>query len=453
MPQLAFCALLYLLDVTRSVQPDHVLSKDSPRSYARWTREERQLVGTLLAAGIEMDLVASLVERTPEALRLQSAERAWPPVGDLPQSMVPITAADVQLLVSWKDQPPRDPLAWQYGQPLDPALLAPAAQPTLRVLLVRPDPALALPSAGLVSDPWVSQRQDLDSAAQGTWLDLATQLTQSGQGQVLYAGPDAHRARLLAIRAAIARQGGRPARRGSVRLDPGPGLRDRLPDAVLIDRPERWQVAQLASLRGGTLILVLPALPGPKELAIGDEPLRPFHGDARPLPLPLRAPAPSWRDQAALDHQRQQHLIRAVAGRRTVEHVTLTGIPNSSGTAARLDWLALRWLPPSGTVTAPRGDLLLRAATWYQLSTGQRGVLSEALPPHLQWTAPFMALQLAAPRAVEHLHQQFAAQQVDLLKRVQARVVLDSLYPPVLPTSSGLKFELAADVAVTYIGR
>ena len=130
----AFCALLYLLDVTRSVQPAQVVSPASPRSFASWTKEERQLVQILSNAGIPTEQIARMIERTEEAVDYQQEgrtdrEATTLSLAHLPQTAVALCEADIELLINWRPPPLRDPLAWRYGLPVDPAILSQQRNP------------------------------------------------------------------------------------------------------------------------------------------------------------------------------------------------------------------------------------------------------------------------------------------------------------------------------------
>lgn len=306
-------------------------------------------------------------------------------------------------------------MAWCYGLPFDPALLELAAQPTLRVIVVEPDPALALPLPDMKSpNYWAVWRQDQANAASAAWIDMAAKLTAL-KGQVIIHAPDPNQSRQLAVRAAIKRHLGVAAPRRAVRRP------DQVDAAViLIDQPDRWPDGQIASLSAQTVIVVLP-----KEQ--------------------------EYRWQVEQDDRRKVQL-KAWAGSRHLQEMMQVGVPNSSGTEARIDWPSLRHLPPSGTVLTTREDILLQAAVWYQLALSKKGVLPEALSNHTAtWKSYFPAANCPPAQAAGNVQARLSAAAADLPTQVMARMLLDLQYRDE-DRPSALRFELTDQLQVVYTG-
>lgn len=383
---LAFTALMYLLAVTRSVQPEHEVSTDKPRRYAPWSIQEEQLVWCLWTAQDQgsqrtkssdartFKEIADLVQRTPQSIEtkitaLQPVNRQ-PRLETLPKSHVPIIQEDIKLLKNWKEPYDPDALAWRYGKPLDRTSWTASEQPTLRVVKVEPEEMETNVSSSVSQDAHTAWR-DAVNAANATWVDLAVQLCGERDSLILYTGADPHGARLTALRSALKRHSinSKPVPRQRVRCAT-PDVLAKLeilpPDVVLLYEPEQWSPQAVQALKARTVIVVVPSLPAQKPARSTNRSAN-SRGDEQ---LPSSIQGPSWKPRTRLDQKPQEDFLHEFGLGRVVEYIAQRGIPNTSGTAARIDWPALQHLPCTGQVIAANELLLLRAAVWYQLSTG-----------------------------------------------------------------------------------
>ena len=457
MPKIAFAALLYLLEVTRSIKPVSRVSARNPRSYAPWSVQEDQLVTALDVHGFDREDVAALVERTEYSLQVRNDKRDRQGLlNNLPCSDVPMTEHDFDLLKLWKTVPPRDPLGWRYGKPAPPERLAPASVPTLRIIEV----AAGRRDAPLNPSGWhptwsrAFSRNDLDDAARSTWIDLAALLVQEN-GLVLLPTPDPQHKSKLAIREAIRRVRNVAAPKLTVLTYPFPSGPPPHWESqvVLIDRPELWSRSAVASLQANTVVLVLPDLN--TDPPVSGRIHQPAGPDLSTLPFLLQDI--DSRDPWRL--KEQEALISRWSPGRRVERQSQVGVPNSSGMAARLDWPALQLLPANGQVAAIREDLLVRAAVWYTLMDPARPFpcLPDDVAERVRWVGHSCHDPSLEDRA-RQLHQDAEVAQRSAVERVMGRVWLDLLSAP-LPAqhsaASVLTFELdeASRPAPAYIGR
>lgn len=421
----AFTALLALTEQTRAFQPRRESSDRHRRSYAPWSQVERQLLQALQNAEVGQSAILTLLERSPEALRFEEKRSTGPTdLASLPRTSRGLTAADVHLLAQYRPPPVKDPLGWFVGQPLGRGCSAPAGTPTLRILRVRPDPAFL---------PGPPSWPDLMGAVRATQLDLAALLCARPEAGLAY-----HRNHALHddLRRAVERAGREAPLRKSVRPYPlGPQGKAAPWAVAVVDRPEEWPQASIQELGVvPTLILVLPdlaALPG--------------------TPVPKKLPPLNPPSLETL-RQRQEQLIRNWRDRRDLEVITLGAVPNSHETHVRLDWRALAVLPHTGRVMATRDDLLVRASAWYQLATGHRLPMPDAL--RSRFTAP------SGPGDTQAwLEERVRNPDVPLEDRVLSRVLLDlfSPDPAVSPSTrvigEALTLERTDQLHLTYIGR
>ena len=438
--QVAFTALLALTEVTRSVQAAQLRSDAFPRSFARWTRQEDQLLAALTEAQIDEELICRLLQRTRESLRRRRERRAGATrslLAELPQSTLRVTPADVELLMKWNPEEIRDPFGWRFGTPL-PVKVRASKTRTLRVVLARPEQP-----DGLLSS-W-------QNAAQATWTDLAATASRKEGARrrgVLHHAPDVHQARQLALRTTVRRVTGEPARRGGIQeWMPGPS-----PDwnTALIADPERWSAASIRALDVATVILVLPdAEHAAHHLASAAQ----NHCE----PLLLGRTVKDWA-------QEQGVLVdRWCADRERVTE-TVSGWPNSHGLLARVDWDTLRVLPQTGELVCAHAALLLRARVWLMLTQGVRAEmpasLSQRFAKLLGTSVGLGQLPLDAAHAAQQGYLDSRSPTVSLEERVWARVLLDSFYPKgadcgnvIQFRESGLKLSVGSTASVTYIGR
>lgn len=437
--QVSFTALLTLLEITRSVRPTVPRSLAAPRSFAQWTRQERQLVAALQQANIDDGQTAALLQRTPEALRLFMERRGvrlstFEPaiLRGLPRSSLSIEADDVDLLASWPQPAVPDPFGWRFGQALPVGWIEAMEVPTLRVILARPGP-----------DPAAAAVTDWQDAAQATWMDLAANLVQEDAGGILHHGPDRHHSRQLALRGAVQRVRGQPARRGSVR-EWTPGITVPGWNRLLIADPERWNPASIAALSSiQTVVLVLPD---------HDDALNRLGGMSSP---PWAPPVTDWAAE------QQAMLTRWSAGRQLITEKS-AGWPNSHGRVARLDWMALGVVPPEGELICAREDLMLRASTWMALTQGVRVRLpTEVRERYISLLEPLSRSGVhrteARGRLQQHLDQ--LSPPLSPTDRVVVRALLDAFYPPGAEFNTGSLRDTALTLTVgdhrrlTYIGR
>lgn len=430
----AFTALLTLLEITRSVWPLTVRSGADPRSFATWTRQERQLVAALHHVGISNEEISGLVSRTPEAIvrqleRMDKRETGEPAIlRSLPHSSLPITSEDIRLLGSWPESVVRDPFGYRFGAALPEAFTAPSPSPELRVIMTRPNPGLGVPA--LV---------DWESSVQAVTMDLAGTLLQRGTAGVLHHSPDPHHARHLALRDTIGRVTGSPPRRGGV-VEWNQLSKTRAWDTVLIAEPERWRATDISGLvYYPTVILVQPDLSHAQ---------RELH-DAQ--------------DQTSLKSliTQQEALLQQWGRGRKVTTREWVGWPNSHGSLARIDWPALAALPPHGELLCARPDLLIRASVWIALTqrvrtqwpVGLRESYANALAGITKYKVPI-------DRAVAQLWKTQTNTSMSDTERVMLRVMLDAFYPTgaaysdsVRPATSDLRLTVGREGRLTYIGR
>lgn len=458
----AFTALMYLLEVTRSARPEQEVLVESPRSYAPWSVQEEQLVWCLWQAedknSDETKLrkkgqkpyfpaykrIADFVQRTYTSIdsRIDALSKNPPKLDSLPQSSVQITKLDVGLLKSWNRPYDRDALAWRYGKPLDQAIWACSEPPTLRVVEVESDTELLPGAPHDAATAW----RDQINAANATWVDLAVQLCTEAEGLILYTGEDPHGARLTALRSALKRHDSHarhtlPRQRvRNATPDVLTQLETDCPDVILLHEPELWPTETVQALKAHTVIVVVPFLPGPDGQA-------PSTGESDRLPA---IQASTWLPHAPRTWKTQEEDLRQWGEGRTVERIRQHGIPNTSGTAARIDWPALRHLPGSGQVIAADDLLLLRAAAWYQLTTGLRPKMPA---PEKPISSPLK--DICNRTSVAEATSGSAVSEVSptlLEKKIRRRLQLDlDSHQP--SADSDLSLALSDKLPVVYIGR
>lgn len=457
MPAPAFTSLLHLVEVTRSVRPREVDPWiKAERSFAPWSRHERQLVQALRKHQRSHEEIAAVVERTPKAIRMHLEERKPLSLEDLPSSPLGLCTQDVELLSLWHAPPVRDPLGWLPSGSLPKELWQPADEPTLRIIFVRRDQSLGIfPLERGAPRYWPLVHADLEMGAQGTWMDLAAQLVHRG-GQVLMPPEDVSYKQRRTLRSALQRTAGTvPPRLSVIDMTVAADVQQQA-DLVLIDRPALWP-ALIRNVTARTVLLVLPELRSPEELAPyareGKLPhVSPQHAGHSDLPLSVRygEDAPDdWLRQALLAWHAQQAVIDRWRQGRVLEVHRVTGVTHTSGVPARLDWPAVRLLPGQGQVVAGTEELLLRAAAWYQITSKREVALPEQVFPRVSWVAPVVH-GLSQHKAPLKLAEHYQSRPFE--DQVMGRVWLDVLYSPV-EGSATLQFVQADHEVMTYIGR
>ena len=444
---IAFTGLLYLTETARSVRLDdnEVKSQKSPRSFVKWSREEGQLLRALREAGFPLVRIAELLERTEKALDFREAGAAKLKFGDLPQSCVSLTNADLALLQRWEQPPIRDALGWQFGRPFE---LAKHLQdePSLVVVNVKLDSSTVWPQRagsreedGTAND-WPVLLQDLDNMTQAVWMDIAASVTAAG-GLVVNAGAPMNSARHTALRQGLKRTRGVPPPRRSVRQTQE-NLGDR--QVALLSRDvSAIDLIQLRDIQ--TLILVQPDLP---RVAVAAPQCAPFPVD---LPFMLQAASddPLWPKQISFLQRQQTGSAEHLSKGRQLIRIGVSGLPNSHGSLARLDWNVLQHVPDGSIIHAAREDLLVRAATWLTLSSGR----TAQLPEHLTAQLPFSPDTVPADRASEQFHQWCRESGKTPQEQVYLRCWLDVQYMSAPARRSGIRFVIDPDMTMTYIGR
>ncbi len=385
----AFTALLYLQELTRTLRTELFTSTDAPRSFARWTRPEQQLLAALTVHGVSPEAIARVVQRTWNAIehRNQDIEegKTWAaPINDLPLSPLKLSERDVELLVRWAEPPLRNPLGWQYGAPWTTDVLAPSTHPVLRIVEVQPDQS-PLKTVGRETKDAAYE----EMAARATWVDVANRLTHQ-RGQVLLPWPDTHHTQQLAIRETLRRANGTPPPKRTVLEFPFADLQQKQQATVLIDRPEAWFLGDIAKVQAQVVILVVPALlapadPLPPSVPLNKRPVWPHLLTKAELPTLLRAVSPA---AVKVNWRNWEHLIERWSHKRRVEVIRQHGVPNTTRVPARLDWPALGIVPSSGEVVASRKELLVRAAVWYSLTQQRTAHLPEDLTQQLDALLP-----------------------------------------------------------------
>ncbi|GAA4013096.1 hypothetical protein GCM10022631_25960 [Deinococcus rubellus] len=386
----AFTALLYLQELTRTLSTELLDSTNSaPRSFARWMLPEQQLLAALTVHGVSADAIARVVQRTWNAIErrnqdIEAGKTRAASINDLPLSPLKLSERDVELLIRWAEPPLRNPLGWQYGAPWVTDVLAPSTHPVLRIVEVHPDQS-PLKTTG--REPRDAAYEEM--AARATWVDVATRLTHQS-GQVLLPWPDDHQTQQLAIREALRRAKGKSPPKRTVLEFPFRDLRQQQQATVLIDRPEAWFLADIANVQAQVVVLVIPALlapadPLPPPVPLNKRPVWPHLLTKAELPALLRAVSPA---AAKVNWANREHLIERWSHKRRIEVIRQHGVPNTTHIPARLDWPALRILPPSGQVVAHRKELLVRAAVWYSLTQQRTAHLPEDLTQHLDTLLP-----------------------------------------------------------------
>lgn len=317
------------------------------------------------------DEIAKLVQRTPLSIEIKITElekpRRQPTFHNLPKSKQRIIQEDIDLLKEWQEAYDRDALTWRYGQPLDQSVWTASTQPTLRIVEVEFEAGLLPSGTQNARTAW----RDVINAADATWIDLAAQVCEQDSSLILYTDEDPkdpYGARRIALRSALKRHRGSAVPRGRLRLvtpDVLAQLELSCPDVILLHEPERWSPQTVQALKARTVIVVVPSLPRPtaKSRTSGNRARRALEDE-------LLVQGPFWQPLAPLDRETQENYLREFGQGRVVDRRTQHGIPNTSKTEARIDWPALQHLPASGQVVVANELLLLRAAVWYQLSTG-----------------------------------------------------------------------------------
>jgi hypothetical protein len=465
----AFTALMYLLSVARSTQPEQTMSMGNPRSYAPWSVQEEQLVWCLWQAMDQTSaqsrdgyshvpgrsLIAKLVQRTTTSIKMKTDAlgNGPPKLETLPQSRLPITRQDIELLTFWAEEKEnkgealydRDALAWRYGQPLDRATWTIGEKPTLRVVEVEWADEL-LPGA---SEAFGTEWRDQVNAANAAWVDLAVQVGQERDSLILYTGADPHGARLTALRSALKRHGRHDVPRQRVRHatpEVLAQLEANCPDLILLYEPEQWSPQVVQALKARTVIVVVPFFQSPDgQSVLSTDDSEHSLGDGKWISSPLRSS--SWRPHAPIDWNIQEDNLREFGQGRTVERISQRGIPNTSGTAARIDWPALRHLPESGQVLVANDLLLLRAAIWFQLSTGRRPQVSdpEILTP--SWLKGIGTRTSDAVTAIAELH----ASSLPAAEKIHRRLLFD-LFSHRTSSDSKLSLAVSDQPPIVYIG-
>lgn len=435
--------LLYLMEMTRSLKPspNEIRSPSAPRSFAPWSREERQLRFILsedrsLENGLSRWEVASMLERTEHALKWEEGKGRRPGLDGLPQSRLPISQSDIEILRTWNVAPLRDPLGWQFGKPA--GLPLSDAGPTLLVVTVRPDPQVVLPDSDLgAGSPWPVRLQELDNLARSAWVDIAAQVVASG-GLVLHAPTED----TTALRTTLKRTLGESAPRLSVRAMNAETAFDA--SLVLLSNSALAEDCLPALRQVHTLVVVRP-----QPLSTGAA--VPRARFKMQLPYALQVPPGSeehWPEQVAFLNRWRDQQVQTLSHGRSLQEHTLVGVPNSHHRLARLNWTSLRHMPDSGTVHAATDDLLIRAASWFTLSTGRRARLPEGLEPEL----PFGPDTVPLEDAQAELCRWCSETGKTTGERALLRCWLDVRYMEQEPEDSDLTFRTDPEMLLTYIG-
>ena len=420
-------------------------SFEAPRAFASWTREELELMRALLDHGVTRTRIAGVLERTENALEYAfEGERVPDTLTRYPLTQVRLCQRDLDLL-SPAALPPlaRDQLHWAFGEALPTHFSEPAAAPTLRVIEVHPD-KLTAPWRPARNDEgfWAAYRQDADAAAQAVWMDLAGTLTLRGD-TVLIAPPDLHSKRLNAVRAALKRTLDQTVPRTTVQVhDHIPGRRD-TGAVVLLDQPQHWSTGGPTGVRAKTIIVVLPALgpPQPAKFALPSErPLLPHAVRYRNV----RHHPDQWAEWAADEQAQRTIWLREVAQGRRTEHLTFTGLPNTGGVPARIDWPSLRLIPERGAVVAADDLLLTRAAVWYGLATHKLPDVAEHI------LRPSFDPAALSPPLASAWHDTVAPTLSGPSERLRQRVLLDFTGPPTTPSLLQMRVVQVSQTA--YLG-
>ncbi|RJF75601.1 hypothetical protein D3875_00700 [Deinococcus cavernae] len=416
-PPVAFTALLHLVELARSVQPEQVVSLEAPRSFARWQRPERQLVELLLEERVSLQQIAQVVWRTEKAIAEFSPQEL--PRDRLPVSPLRLSDTDLRLLAHWDGEAQRDPMGWQFGQVFPASLLTVTGPPTLRIVQVNGQ-----------DDPFEDEL-----LSRTVWNDLAARVVGQG-GQVALPFPlGGEDDQKLQVRATLKRILGRNAPLESVIV--GQPRRGWTP-LVLIDRPASWLLSDIEAVQASTVILVLPQFAGDSQSAPHRNlPLLSF------LPVDLRRAGEQREVQQTWDSVRQRW-----SQRREIEEVVWSGLPNSAGRLARLDWDSIRWLPPqAGEVSGLSVQHAIRAAAWYAAVHGRRPRLEAGLQRHVERMLDGVVLEEEAlRRQTERLSAGGNWQDAALLRCWMDALLLDNETAEVVFSTGRLK-ELA------YIGR
>lgn len=415
----AMTALLYLVELTRSVQPEQVVSVEARRSFATWRNPERQLVGALLEQQVAPKSIAQVVYRTEQAIEEFQRRKAGVAWGRLPVSPFRLSDSDIKLVLQWPGEAQRDPLGWHFGHALPEQVLAVTEQATLRVIRVtgsdRPD------------SPFENEL-----LTRTVWNDLAAQVVARG-GQVVLPFPfGSEDDQKLQVRATLKRLLGRDAPLESVIVGQP---RRAWKSLVLIDRPESWLLSDIAAVKASTVLLVEPHLGGHAGLT-GTLPLLSF------LPPGLR------RDEEQREVQQASLLAQERWSEgREIETVQWSGLPNSAEALARLDWDALAWLPPrAGIISGASVQHAVRAASWYALTHGHRPSLEVSVQRQINtlWAGDVFAEE-SVRRQIDRLSAGGNYQDAALLRCWMDGMRLESV-------TSDVVFSVGRARELTYVG-
>ena len=341
-------------------------------------------------------------------MKIDTLSGSSPKLEMLPQSSLRISRQDIELLTSWADETTgttlyeRDALAWRYGQPLDRAVWTISAEPTLRVVEVEWANEM-LPG---VSQAFGTEWRDQVNAANATWVDLAVQVVKARDTLILYTGSDPHGARRTALRSALQRHGRHAVPRQRIRHatpDVLDQLKNSCPNVVLLYEPEQWDPQIVQALKAHTVIVVVPYFKSPHGMTKPsmNGSWETSENDEAPT---LPSQDQSWLPRKPLDWKTQEDYLRELGQGRTVERTSQHGIPNTSETAARIDWPALRHLPDRGQILVANDVLLLRAAVWYQLTTERKPQVTDRETLSPSWFSDLHSQASAAENAIKALH-------------------------------------------------
>lgn len=416
-PPVAFTALLHLVELARSVQPEQVVSHEAPRSFARWQRPERHLVEVLVGQQVSSQQIARVVRRTEKAIVEFNSQGV--PRDGLPVSPLRLSDTDIRLLVNWEGEAQRDPLGWQFGQALPTPLLSVTGTPTVRVIHVTGQ-----------DDPF-----EHELLTRTVWNDLAARVVEQ-DGQVALPFPlGSEDDQKLQVRATLKRMLGRNAPRESVIV--GRPRRGWKP-VVLIDQPTSWLLTDIKAVEASTVIVVLPRFAGDSGLAQHSH-------------LPLLSFLPPHLRRGGEQREVQQawgSVTERWSQDRTLEEVEWSGLPNSAGTLARLDWDAIRWLPRrAGEVAGLSVQHAVRAAAWYAAVHGRRPRLEVSVQRHMDGVLEGVVLQEETlRRQTERLRAGGRWQDAALLRCWMDALLLNKETAEVVFSTGRLK-------ELTYIGR